>query len=179
MMKNINYKKAQKQRRFVLTFYGSKWFSFPKSFKYRIRAYQKHFNIGNNPIIEHNVWITRTHGFEGYLSIGNNVLLAKNVTIDYSGHVEIKDNVKIASGVTIESHYRDLEAYKEGRDINIQSKLIIEEGAYIGVNAVILASCNRVGRNARIGAGSIVTKDIPDNATVVGVPAKVLKINND
>jgi acetyltransferase-like isoleucine patch superfamily enzyme len=152
-----------------------KWFSFPFTFKYRIKAYQKYFNIGENPIIEHNVWITRTHGLEGYISIGNNVTLAKNSTIDYSGHVEIKDGVKIAAGVIIESHHRDLTAYKTGQDLNIPTKLIIKENAYIGINAVILSSCSSIGKNARIGAGAIVTKDVPDNVTVVGVPAKIVK----
>jgi acetyltransferase-like isoleucine patch superfamily enzyme len=177
-MNTQQYKREQNIRRFILTFFGMKWFSFPYTFKYRIKAYQKYFNIGQNPIIEHNVWISRTHGFEGYISVGNNVLLGKNISIDYSGHVEIKDNVKIAAGVIIESHYRDLVAYKEGRDLNIQTKLVIEERAYIGLNAVILASCSRIGKDARIGAGAIVTKDVPANVTVGGVPAKIVKKNN-
>lgn len=77
----------------------------------RIKAYQKFFNIEENPIIEHDVWITRTHGLEGKIKIGNNVTLAKNVFIDYSGNVIIEDGVLLASGVKIESHYRDIDAY--------------------------------------------------------------------
>jgi acetyltransferase-like isoleucine patch superfamily enzyme len=174
----MSYSKEQKRRRWILTIFGSKIFSFPKIYKMRIRAYQKHFNIGKNPIIEHNVWITRTHGFKGSISIGNKVLFAKNVTIDYSGELVIKDGVKIASGVTIETHHRDLEAYKQGRDVNIQTKLLIEENAYIGINAIILSSCNYIGKNARVGAGAVVVKDVPDNVTVGGVPAKVIKVND-
>lgn len=77
----------------------------------------------------------------------------------------------------IESHHRDLDAYKMGLDVNIPTKLTIEENAYIGIRAIILDSCNYIGKNARIGAGAVITKDIPDYATAVGVPAKVIRIN--
>jgi acetyltransferase-like isoleucine patch superfamily enzyme len=169
------YKKEQNVRRFIITFFGMKWFSFPYTFKFRIRAYQKYFNIGRNPIIEHNVWITRTHGFEGFISVGNNVLLGKNISIDYSGHLEIKDNVKIAAGVIIETHHRDLAAYNKGEDVNTPTKLVIDERAYIGLNAIVLSSCSKIGKNSRIGAGAVVTKDVPDNVTVVGIPAQIVK----
>lgn len=53
---------------------------------------------------------------------------------------------------------------------------MIEEGAVIGSRAIILNSCNYIGKNARVGAGAVVTKDVPDNAIVVGVPAHIVKI---
>ena len=88
----------------------------------------------------------------------------------------MRKNVKIAAGVSIESHHRDIGAYNRGEDINIPTQLIIEEGAYIGTHATILDSCNYIGKHARIGAGAVVVKDIPDYAVAVGVPAKVVKI---
>lgn len=48
----------------------------------------------------------------------------------------------------------------------------------IGCNAVILPDVN-VGRNVIIGAGAVVTKDLPDNCVATGIPAKIIKINND
>jgi acetyltransferase-like isoleucine patch superfamily enzyme len=173
------YKKEQLKNRWVCTFYGSKWFSFPWTFKFRLKAYKKRFNMGNGVGIEHGVLLSRTHGLNGTISIGNHVVLARNVFIDFSGEVEIKDNVIIGADVIIESHHRDLDAYKLGKDINIPTKLTIEEKAYIGVRAIILDSCNYIGKNSRIGAGAVVVKDVPDNVTVVGVPAKVIKINPD
>ena len=74
----------------------------------RKKAYTKEFNAGEGLIVQFNVHIHREHFLEGTIHIGNNVLLAKNVFIDYSGHVIIDDNVKIAAGVSIESHHRDL-----------------------------------------------------------------------
>ncbi len=49
-----------------------------------------------------------------------------------------------------------------------------EQGCSIGAGAVILPGV-RIGRNAVVGAGAVVTKDVPENTTVVGVPAKPLK----
>ena len=47
----------------------------------------------------------------------------------------------------------------------------IGDGTFVGANAVIKQGI-RVGKNAMIGAGAVVVKDVPDNLTVVGVPAK-------
>lgn len=84
----------------------------------------------------------------------------------------------MAAGVSVETHHRDLQAYNEGRDVNIGTSLTIEEGAYIGTRAIILDSCNYIGKYARIGAGAVVVKDVPDYAVVVGVPAKVVRYIN-
>lgn len=181
------YKQKNKEREEWLRDYFenhrflNKW----KSFKYestatmqhrRIEAYRKRYNIGEHCHIGHDVIFERHHYLPGTIKIGNHVLLAKHVFIDYTGDVVIEDGVKVTAGVIIESHHRDLEAYKNGKDINIPTKLLIRENAYIGSRAIILDSCNYIGKNARIGAGAVVTKDIPDNAVAVGVPAKVIKI---
>ena len=145
----------------------------------RNRAYAQKFNAGKNLLVEYNVNMSRQHYLDGSISIGNNVLLAKNVFIDYSGDITIKDNVQITNGVIIETHRHAFHSdYRLSRDIIIPSTLIIEEGAVIGSRAIILDSCNYIGKNARIGAGAVVTKDIPDNAVAVGIPAKVIKILN-
>lgn len=148
----------------------------PDSQKKKWEAYTKRYGFGKNCVIGHDVLLVRHHHLEGTISVGNNVLMAKHTFIDYSGDVVIEDCVKLAAGVVIESHHRDLEAYKKGKDVNIPTKLLICENAYIGTNVIILDSCNYIGKNARIGAGAVVTKDIPDNAVAVGVPAKVIKI---
>ena len=157
--------------------YGSKKYgSTPKRYSKRLKEYMKRDNLGEGTKVSNNVVIERNHYLEGSLKVGRNVLLSKNVYIDYSGEVVIGDNVKIANGVIIESHHRDLEANNQGKDVNIPTKLTIGESAYIGTRAIILDSCNYIGRNVRIGAGAVVVKDIPDNAVAVGVPAKVVKM---
>ena len=56
---------------------------------------------------------------------------------------------------------------------SFESKVIIEEGSWIGVNACILPGV-RIGKNSVVAANSVVTKDVSDNEVVGGVPAKVL-----
>ena len=55
---------------------------------------------------------------------------------------------------------------------------LIGDFSSIGCNAVILPDV-KVGRNVIIGAGAVVNKDLPDNCVAVGIPAKIIKINND
>lgn len=138
-------------------------------------AYKEHYKMGDGCIVEYGVEFSRQHHLPGTIKIGRHVLFAKHVFIDYSGEVIIDDNVKIAAGVSMESHHRDLEAYQKGKDVNIPTQLHICEGAYIGTHAIILDSCNYIGKHARIGAGAVVVKDIPDYSVAVGVPAKVVK----
>lgn len=57
---------------------------------------------------------------------------------------------------------------------NTKGKIIIGKNCYIATGVTILAPV-RIGNNVTIGAGAVVTKNIPDNVTVVGVPAKIIK----
>lgn len=163
------------ENRKFLARYTSRKFELPQNREKRNLAYQKRYNMGKGCFIEYNVELSRQHYLPGTIKIGNNVLLAKNVFIDYSGEVIIEDGVKLANGVIIESHHRDLEAYRKGQDVNIPTTIHIAEDAYIGSRAIIMSSCHYIGKNARVGAGAVVTKDVPDNAVVVGVPAKVIR----
>lgn len=70
----------------------------------RNKAYALRYNAGRNLSVEYDVNISRQHYLDGTISIGDNVLLAKHVFIDYSGHVVIKDNVQLTNGVVIETH---------------------------------------------------------------------------
>lgn len=142
----------------------------------RNSEYTNHYSMGKGCFVEYGVEFSRQHHLPGTLVIGNHVLFAKNVFIDYSGEVIIDDNVKFGAGVSIESHHRDLEAFKRGKDVNIPTQLHICENAYVGTHSIILDSCNYIGKHARIGAGAVVTKDVPDYAVVVGVPAKIVKM---
>lgn len=143
----------------------------------RNKAYAKKYNMGNNCLVEYNVELSRQHYLNGTIIIGNNVLLAKHVFIDYSGNVEIKDNVQLTNGCIIESHHHLFHSdYKVSRNEIIPSNLIIEEGAIIGSRAVVLDSCNYIGKHSRVAAGAVVTKDVPDYSVVGGVPAKLIRL---
>lgn len=147
--------------------------------KKRAEAYRKRYGIGKGLTILHNVIIRKSHNLQGSIVIGNNVLLAANVFIDYSGHLIIGNNVQIADGVHILTHYHKHHSnYGVAKDFDnndVQTTLHICDNVVIGTNAIIMPTCSYLGKNSRIGAGAVVTKDVPDNAVVVGVPAKVVR----
>lgn len=144
----------------------------------RNEAYRQRYNIPDDCYIGHHCTFRCSHYIPNNtskLEFGHKVSLAENVFIDYTGHVIIDDGVVMANGVVIESHYRDLSAWKEGQDINIPTEVHIENGVYIGSRALILATCHTIGTGAVIAANAVVTKDVPANCLVAGVPAKVIK----
>lgn len=85
--------------------------------------------------------------------------------------ITIGKGVTITQDTTILTHY--LDPTKKGRNYNL-GRVIIEEDAFIGCNVVI---CNSVtiGQGAIVGAGSIVTKDIPPYQVWAGNPARYIK----
>lgn len=119
-------------------------------------------------------WLHKKRG----VNINNykTVYIAPNVLIDTSfpEHITIGDGVYITRGAKVICHtaFTPLTQEIVGHEYTI-GDVVIEDGAYIGVNAVILPSV-RVGRCAVIGAGAVVTKDVPPYAIVGGIPARVI-----
>ena len=111
--------------------------------------------------------------------IGNNLRLFnhKSIVIDTStqGLIEIGDNVVIAGNVTILSHdyCTSVLMYKNVDCISGRSKVIIGSNVHIGQRVMILRGVT-IGDNVIIAAGAIVTKDVPSDSVVAGVPARVV-----
>ncbi|NLW33614.1 MAG: transferase [Fibrobacter sp.] len=121
--------------------------------------------------------------------IGNNVSIGTLSIIEH--HVTIKDNVRIHSQVFI-PEYSCLEEdawigpcvvftnARYPRSPKVKESLkgpYIKRGAKIGANSTLLPSVV-IGENALIGAGTVVTADVPDNAVVVGNPGKIINTIN-
>ncbi len=174
-MNKKQYKKEQNRRRLVLTVFGSKLFSFPWTYKLRIKAYRKVFDIGENPIIENDVWIQRTHGLQGTITIGKRVLLARHVTIDYSGSVVLEDDVWLSEGCQIHTHVHSLDSSRLKRGNIVQTKVLLKKGCWVGANAIILPQVSEIGEKSIIAAGAVVTKNVPPNVVIGGNPTKILK----
>ena len=81
--------------------------------------------------------------------------------------VEIGENVFVAHGVVF-IHDR----YPVHRDPRDWEKVTVENGAAIGSNATILPC--KIGKNALVGAGAVVTKNVPPNQVVAGIPARII-----
>ena len=128
--------------------------------------------IGKGVVIYPGVWITPGRN----LVIGDNVDLAKDVLITTSGGVFIGQRTLIGYRTQILSINHSIPPIGEPFPISGDkgNPIHIEEDVWIGANCIILAGV-KIGKGAVIGAGSVVTKDIPENAIAVGNPAKVIK----
>ena len=101
---------------------------------------------------------------ENDVIVGNNVTIKSGVFL-WDG-ITIQDDVFIGPNVTFtnDKHPRSKQYPEEFL------RTVIEQGASIGANATILPGI-KIGKNAMIGAGAVVTKDVPEKAIVIGNPA--------
>ncbi len=110
--------------------------------------------------------------------IGQNVMIGPRVTVGRGG--KIQNNVSVYPGVVLEdevfcgpscvfTNVLTPRAAVERKDEFVPTR--VERGATIGANATIICG-NDIGRYAMIGAGAVVTKDVPAHALVVGNPAR-------
>lgn len=87
-------------------------------------------------------------------------------------HTQFHDFVMISMGVNIAHHVICENACFFSQGANIGASIHIGESAFVGIGATVMTGVKRVGRNTTIGAGSVVIRDVPDDAVVVGNPAR-------
>lgn len=114
------------------------------------------------------------------LNIGNNVNIGHDCHIGCVNQVLIGNDVLIASKVFITDHFHG-DTTKESlasppnlRKVTSKGPVIIEDNVWIGEGVAIMPNV-RIGKNSIIGANSVVTKDVPQNCVVGGVPATIIK----
>lgn len=107
------------------------------------------------------------------VKIGKNVFINSNLLAMARGGITIEDNVQIAGNVSLLTNDHD----PYDRLVLPCKPILIKEGAWLGANVVVLRGIS-IGKHAIVGAGAVVTKDVPDYAVVVGNPARVVKILN-
>lgn len=126
--------------------------------------YGKHITIGSNVIININCTFVDCNKIE----IGNNVLVASNVQIYTATHA-----VNTAERLVTDWHEDSGLPYFRTYALPVK----IEDNVWIGGGVIILPGVT-IGKNSVIGAGSIVTRSIPENSVAVGNPCRVIrKIN--
>ncbi|MHB1657661.1 MAG: sugar O-acetyltransferase [Burkholderiales bacterium] len=107
------------------------------------------------------------------IRVGRKVIINQHCTIYDMGGVDIADLVMIGPNVNIIASSHPMEpskrrAYVEGKPI------VIEKNVWIATGATILGGVT-VGENSVVGAGAVVTKDVPPNSFAAGVPAKIVR----
>lgn len=113
-----------------------------------------------------------------HTNFGKHIKIGKNVFINHAcsfldlGGITIEDDVLIGPRVNITTENHPVEP-SERKNLDLRP-VLVKKGAWIGAGATILPGVT-IGQNSIVAAGAVVTKDVPDNSIVGGVPAKLIR----
>ena len=114
---------------------------------------------------------------ENGVIIGKNVIIGSGCNFGSEPYlITLHDKVRLSFDVTFITHdggtwaFRDIEKYK---NVIKYGKIEIGENSFVGCKTILMPGIH-IGKRCVIGAGSVVTHDIPDNSVACGVPAKVI-----
>lgn len=131
--------------------------------------------IGDNVYIGHEAMLKGY--YKGAMSIGSDTWIGQRVFFHSAAQITIGTRVGIGPNVSIFTSFHD----EAGRDVPILDSpltfapVTIEDDVDIGIGSIVLPGVT-IGRGAQIGAGAVVTKDVPPYAVAVGNPARVLRM---
>lgn len=141
--------------------------------------------IGNNAVRVNIINLFRNAGYKTPSFIHEKTTIDKTVELGNTIYVlpgtnimpytTIGDYTMISMGVNIAHHTVIAEGCFFSQGSNIGASIQIKELAYIGISATLMTGLKTIGKNTLIGAGAVVIKDVPDNAVMAGVPAKILR----
>ncbi len=135
--------------------------------------------LGDRVFIYRDTILETGHG--GYLKIANDSSIHPRCQLNaYMSPITIGSGVMIAPNCAFYSYDHGIAPDLPIRKQPLQSRggIIIDDESWIGFGVIVLNGV-RIGKGAVIGAGSVVTRDVPDYAIAAGVPAKVLKMRKD
>lgn len=112
----------------------------------------------------------------GIFKLGNrkNIKIGKNTSINEKVYIQGFNYISIGENVTLS---RNVQLYDSGLDYNrqhIKASITIDDNVWIGASSIVLPNVH-IGKGARVGAGSVVTKNVPPFTLVCGNPARVIK----
>ena len=142
----------------------------------------KNVSIGNNTKIWHFSHIQSESTIGNNCTLGQNVNIGNNVLI--GNNVKIQNNVSVYEGVILEDYvfcgpsmvFTNVKIPRSEfpqKGSEFYSKTLVKKSASIGANATIVCGVT-IGKYSLIGAGTVVIKDVPDYALVIGNPGRVV-----
>ncbi len=146
---------------------------------WNVQVYGPNISLGKNVVIvgangsSTNITTVKMNGHEGSIDIGDNVLVMNGVRISSASRIVIGEDCMLANFCYLtDADWHDI--YDRTMPVGRTSPIVLEKGAWIGDSAIICKGV-RVGRNSIVGAGAVVTKDVPPNVVVAGNPARIMK----
>lgn len=151
------------------------WFFIPQ-----LRALFLRFSgavIGTDVVIMDATFFNLYHyGFKN-LIVGDRCYIGDEVVMDLRGKIVLGDDVTISNRANIVTHINvgypghPLQKYYPTKEETV----VVKNGSYIATGAIVLPGVV-IGEQSVVGAGAVVTKDVPAKAVVAGVPAKIIKM---
>ena len=137
----------------------------------------ENISIGSNVYVGHYAILSGYYKSE--MQIGSNVWIGQQCFLHSAGGLVIGDGVGIGPGVSITtSSHREVPRSFPITAAEVEfAPVFLEAGCNIGIRAIILPGV-RIGRGAQIGAGAVVSQNIPEYAVAVGIPARVIRFRD-
>jgi maltose O-acetyltransferase len=137
---------------------------------------EKNVRFANSRQIEIGKWVRIRHGTQ----ILNNVQIKDYVFMGQHCNIGadtlLEENVTLADYVCILGNTHEISnpAKRAGKTY-LLGKTAVKKGAWLGYRAIVLPQVSYIGEGAVVGAGAVVTKNVPDHSIVVGNPAKIIR----
>jgi acetyltransferase-like isoleucine patch superfamily enzyme len=137
----------------------------------------ENISIGNDVYIGHQT-ILKGY-YKGELTIDDGTWIGQQCFFHGAGNLRIGKNVGIGPGVKIITSYHSEEGIIKPvlHSKILFAQVIVDDDSDLGVGSIVLPGV-KIGRGVVVGAGAVVTKDVPDYAVVVGSPARIIKYRN-
>lgn len=147
-----------------------------------LSVFGNHIHLGNfahiicasDSVVRLTTWKDKQGG--GEIRIGDYCLISPGVRISSLRSIHIGDNAMLAANVVIsDSDWHGI--YNRIRPFRCSKPVVLKNNVWLGERVIVTKGVT-IGENAVIGAGSVVTRDIPDNVIAAGNPARVIKSIN-